>query len=158
MSWSLHAVPVHALTEDGMAEWAARAEFRRGLPDRPPARRPLPTVEQVVTALREARCHGEAWFQVDGVDEPLPERPGFRYVGEVGLHFDDGRDRSAMSEPGRLVVGLSFRKPDCAGVLAAVRRLATIGGPQLVFDDSGDDVFVVYPDGDLAVLRAEWPW
>ncbi|MEV4537778.1 hypothetical protein AB0J82_28770 [Asanoa sp. NPDC049518] len=43
-------------------------------------------------------------------------------------------------------------------MLAAVVALASRAGPLLVFDDSGDQVFVVSPDDDPTHLATHWPW
>jgi hypothetical protein len=43
-------------------------------------------------------------------------------------------------------------------VLAAVCGLASVAGPQLVFDDSVDQAFVVQPDEQVEELVQEWPW
>jgi hypothetical protein len=42
--------------------------------------------------------------------------------------------------------------------LAAVVALAPKAGHLLVFDDSGENVFVVSPDDDPQQLAAHWPW
>jgi hypothetical protein len=43
-------------------------------------------------------------------------------------------------------------------VLAAMCALAPVAGPQIVFDDSGDTVFVVRPGEQAGDLAGEWPW
>ena len=43
-------------------------------------------------------------------------------------------------------------------VQAAASLLALNAGPQLVFDDSADSVFVVWPGERADDLAAEWPW
>ena len=167
MSWSLFVIAAHQAAHDGVLDWADAASHSRGVPDTAPAAVPLPTVSEVLAAFHDAGCHGEAWFQVsDDGSPPLrpcpdPEscaRNGGLDLGEVTLRGaareDLGRPLSSATE----IETVSFRKPSAAGALAAVCALASVAGPQLVFDDSAEQVFVVRP-GELASdLAQEWPW
>jgi hypothetical protein len=95
MSWSVHAVPLHELANEDMAEWATAASFSRGVPQRAPSPLPLPSAAEVLAAFRHAECHGSAWFTVSGIAPrwQLPECPdpdgcsrsGGRDLGEVSL-------------------------------------------------------------------------
>jgi len=134
------------------------------MPDTVPAPVPLPTVAEVLAAFRDAGCHGEAWFQIDDASPPLSRCPdpascarnGGLDIGEVTLRGagQAGLPLTSATE----VETVSFRKPSGAGALAAVRALASVSGPQLVFDDSADQVFVVWPHEREADLALEWPW
>ena len=55
------------------------------------------------------------------------------------------------------IEGMSFRKPIGAAVLSAARALTSSAGPQLVFDDSSDRLFVVWPGERAEELSAAWP-
>ncbi|MFG2059159.1 hypothetical protein ACGFI9_34595 [Micromonospora sp. NPDC048930] len=123
---------------------------------------------QVLSAFREAGCHGVPWFRVAGHDltPDLPGCPdpatcasmGGLDLGEVSLGVVD---RAAGDEPVELdqaVTDIGFRKPSGTAVLAAVVALASQAGSLLVFDDSGEHVFVVSPGDDPTHLAAHWPW
>ena len=145
-----------------------RAGYSRGVPTTAPEAVPLPTVANVLAAFRDAGCHGEAWFTLSdaGASPPLRQCPdtvscarkGGLDLGEVSLR---GAGQAGFGLPlssGARVETVSFRKPSGAGALAAVCALASISGPQLVFDDSADRVFVVWPGELEANLAREWPW
>ncbi|MGK5672209.1 hypothetical protein ACSNOB_05110 [Micromonospora sp. URMC 106] len=122
---------------------------------------------QVLSAFREAGCHGVPWFQVAGHDltRVLPGCPdpascaamGGLDLGEVSLGVD-GADGDEPVELGQAVTDIGFRKPSGSAVLAAVVALASRAGPLLVFDDSGEQVFLVSPGEDSTHLAAYWPW
>ncbi|WP_197699071.1 hypothetical protein [Micromonospora inositola] len=167
MSWHLLVTPLHTAVADDGLEWAAGAESSFGLPEEPPAARELPMVAQVLAAFREAGCHGVPWFQVAGRDvaSQLPGCPdpatcasvGGLDLGEVSL----GVDGAGGDEPVKLdqaVTDIGFRKPSGGAVLAATVALASQAGPLLVFDDSGEHVFVVSPGDDPTHLAQHWPW
>lgn len=167
VSWHLLVAPLHTVLADGGLEWAAGAESSFGLPEEPPAARELPTVSQVLSAFREAGCHGVPWFQVVGqeVTSDLPGCPdratcasmGGLDLGEVSLGVD-GADGDEPVELDQAVTDIGFRKPSGTAVLAAVVALASQAGPLLVFDDSGEHVFVVSPGDDPTDLAQHWPW
>lgn len=160
-------MPPHSLAQDGGLEWAAGAESSFGLPDELPAARALPTVAQVLSAFRDAGCHGVPWFQATGHDvtSDLPGCPdpatcasvGGLDLGEVSLGVD-GAGGDEPVELGWAVTEVGFRKPSGSAVLAAVVALASHAGPLLVFDDGGEHVFVVSPDDDPTYLAGRWPW
>ncbi|MEU8234966.1 hypothetical protein AB0C12_35685 [Actinoplanes sp. NPDC048967] len=168
MSWSLYAVPLHDLAEDGMADWAKSTSFSRGVPDQAPPPRPLPSVGDVLRAFRTAGCHGTPWFIVDatGAAEQLEECPDpsacprtdGRDLGEVSLRAEDHADRDRPLPLDAAVRSLSFRKPDGTAVLAAMCALTPVAGAQLVYDDSADEVFVVRSGERAEDLVADWPW
>lgn len=168
MSWSLHVIALHELAHEGMVEWATAATVSRGVPARAPRPLPLPTVDEVLAAFRRARCHGSAWFAVRGVDPalllpgcPAPARcagTGGRDLGEVSLQAAGHPDRAEPMPPDAGIEQVSFRKPIGVAVLAAVCELASVAGPQIVFDDSADRVFVVRPGERAEDLMREWPW
>lgn len=164
----MYAVPLHEVAGDGGLEWAASARFSRGVPDQVSEPWPLPSVTEVLNAFRSAGCHGTAWFEVGGVDavEGLPGCPdpgtcgsaGGLDLGEVGLGVA-GRVGDEQSLPAQgAVERMSFRKPVGAAVLHAVCALTPLAGPQLVFDDSADQVFVLWPGERIADVVKEWPW
>ncbi|GAA3388539.1 hypothetical protein [Cryptosporangium minutisporangium] len=168
MSWSLFMVPLHSLARDGLAEWLASATSTRGLPDEIPLPRPLPTVAEVLDAFRLAGCHGTNWFEV--IDEDagtrLPECPepttcasvGGLDLGEVSL-YATGQTSSLPPIPADVPVEtVTFRKPSAAAVMRAACALASSAGPQLLFDHSGDPVFVVWPGEVTRELELDWPW
>jgi hypothetical protein len=164
----LFVIPLHHAAYDGVLEWAATATYSRGVPSTMPAAVPLPTVADVLAALRHAGCHGEAWFQVGDADAapPLMQCPdpascahdGGLDLGEVSVH---GAEQANLGLPlgfNTRVETVSFRKPSGAGALAAVCALVSVAGPQVVFDDSADRAFVVWPGEVEADLVQDWPW
>lgn len=167
VSWHLLVMPLHRAAEDGGLEWAAGAESSFGLPEEPPAAHELPTVAQVLSAFRETGCHGVPWFRVAGHDltRDLPGRPGPAScasvdgldLGEVSLGVD-GADGDEPVELNQAVTDMGFRKPSGYAVLATAMVLASQAGPLLVFDDSGEHVFVVSPGDDPTHLAQRWPW
>jgi hypothetical protein len=167
VSWHLLVAPLHTAVADGGLEWAAGAESSFGLPEEPPAARELPTVAQVLSAFREPGCHGVPWFQVAGHDltRDLPGCPdpatcasvGGLDLGEVSLGVD-GADGDEPVVLDQAVTDIGFRKPSGTAVLAVVVALASQAGPLLVFDDSGEHMFVVSPGDDLTHLATLWPW
>ncbi|TYC14257.1 hypothetical protein FXF52_39740 [Micromonospora sp. MP36] len=122
---------------------------------------------QVLSAFREAGCHGVPWFRVAGHDltRDLPGCPdpatcaavGGMDLGEVSLGVD-GVDDDEPVELSQAVTDIGFRKPSGSAVLAAVVALASRSGPLLVFDDSVEHVFVVSPGDEPAHLATHWPW
>ncbi|WP_406084440.1 hypothetical protein OHA01_08285 [Micromonospora zamorensis] len=167
VSWHLLVTPLHVVAADGGLEWAADAESSFGLPVEPPPARDLPMVAQVLAAFRRAGCHGVPWFQVAGHDVTgdLPGCPdpatctsvGGMDLGEVSMGVD-GAGGDEPVELDQAVADIGFRKPSGIAVLAAAVALAPQAGPLLVFDDSGEHVFVVSPGDDLAHLARHWPW
>ncbi|MET7833402.1 hypothetical protein [Micromonospora sediminicola] len=167
MSWTLLVMPLHVAAADGALGWAADAGSSFGLPEELPPDRELPTVAQVLSAFREAGCHGVPWFRVVGPDpaRDLPGCPdpatcastGGRDLGEVSLGVD-GADDDELVEPDRAVRDVGFRKPSGAAALAAVVALASRAGPLLVFDDGGAHAVAVSPGDDPADLARHWPW
>jgi beta-phosphoglucomutase-like phosphatase (HAD superfamily) len=159
VSWSLLAVPLHRYAGAGALDWAASARFSRGVPDRAPDAQPLPTVTEVLAVFRESSCFGVSWFRLaDPSCEVGLAGSGEFDLGEVTIQVVG---RSSLDEPVCVddeVEALGFRKPRPDAVLRAVRALTVTAGPLLVFDDTGFDVFVVWPDDDGADLVAEWPW
>ncbi|MEV7988652.1 hypothetical protein [Micromonospora sp. NPDC085948] len=168
MGWFLVVTPLHQAAENGGLEWAAGAESSFGLPEEPPPVRQLPTVEQVLSAFREAGCHGTPWFQVTGheVTADLPGCPnparcasmGGLDLGEVTLGGVDGATRGEPAALNQAVTHIGFRKPSGLAVLAASVALASQAGPLLLLDDSGSCAFVVSPGDDPTNLAKHWPW
>ncbi|MEU5562867.1 hypothetical protein [Micromonospora musae] len=162
MSWSLLMFPLHIAVEKGGWEWVASAESF-GLPDEPPPPRELPTAAQVLSALREAGSHGTPWFEVaeQDVTSYLPPCPA-----PATCHDAEGADVGEVSLGGdgdpweldRTVTDVSFRKPYGPAVLAVAVALAERGGPMLVVDGGGEEVFVVSPGDDPTHLARHWPW
>lgn len=167
VSWSLLVTPLHCAAEDGVLEWAADTESSFGLPDEPPAARELPTVAQVLSTFRVAGGHGVPWFQVAGFDvtSDLSGCPdpatcasvGGLDLGEVSLGVE-GADGDQPVKLDQAVTDIGFRKPASSAVLAATVALASQAGPLLVFDGSGEHVFVVSPGDDPTHLAQHWPW
>jgi len=166
VSWTLYAVPLHALSRDGMSDWIAAAQFTRGLPDDVPPTLPLPSIVEVLDAFRAAGCHGTNWFEIVGEEAGtrLPECPspghcaGGLDLGEVSVYTTGATSSLPAVAADAPVETVTFRKPDTGAALRAVCALAARAGPQLVFDVSGDDVFVIRPGEQVARLRDEWPW
>ena len=113
VSWSLFLVPAHRLAQQRgpLGELAARlADLTAG-----PMR--LPTVEQVLTALVSADCHGDAWYRLEGLENPLPRCLDYARcdaekghdLGEVSLHC--GRDLAEPVHRDDLVECVSMRSP-----------------------------------------------
>jgi hypothetical protein len=164
----LFVIPLHHAVHDGVLEWAATATYSRGVPSTVPATVPLPTAADVLIALRHAGCHGEARFQVgdDDAAPPLMQCPdpascardGGLDLGEVGLRGAEQADFGLPLSSNTRVETVWLRKPSGAGALAAVCALVSVTGPQLVFDDSADRAFVVWPGEIEADLVQDWPW
>ncbi|GAA2713851.1 hypothetical protein [Actinoplanes palleronii] len=168
MSWSLFVIPLHQAAHGGVMEWAAAATPSRGFPSALPAPVPLPTVAGILVALDRAGCHGDPWFQIRDADAAPPllrcPDPAFcarnrgRDLGEVSLH---GAEQAGLGLPlssDTRVETVSLRKPSRAGTLAAACAIASAAGPQLIFDDSGDQAFIVWPGESEADLAQDWPW
>jgi hypothetical protein len=79
-------------------------------------------------------------------------------LGEVTLRGPAQADFGPLLGAAISVEVVSFRKPAGAGALAAVCALARVSGPQLVFGDSAETVFVVWPNEVAGNLAHEWPW
>jgi hypothetical protein len=168
VSWSLFVLPLHEATRDGGLGWAASADFSRGLPDHAPGTRPPARVLDVLSAFRAAGCHGTAWFEVSDLDADrgLPQCPDPRTcastggldLGEVGLHVTGQVGDKHPLQVDAAVEGVSFRKPSGAAALHAVCALTAVAGPLLVYDASGDQVFVAWPDERAEDLAGKWPW
>jgi hypothetical protein len=137
MSWSLTVLPLHEVARDGGLEWAAGAEFSRGVPDEAPQAQPLPRAGDVLGALRA----------VGGLE-----------LDEIGLHAAGQVSHDQSLPGGAAVEGLSFRKPSGVAALRAVCALTALAGPLLVYDDSADQVFVVWPGERAEDLADDWPW
>jgi hypothetical protein len=168
VSWYLHVLPLReAVRHDGLA-WAASVSFSRGLPDHVPGPQPPARVLDVLGAFRAAGCHGRAWFEVSDLDagSGLPECPdpvtcadaGGLDLGEVSLHVAGQAGGKHPLRAGTTVEGMSFRNPSGAAALHAVCALTAVTGPLLVYDDSEDQVFVVWPDERAEDLAGKWPW
>lgn len=164
MSWSLLVSPLHTLAHNAGWDWAAGVAFAYGLPDQPPPARELPTVRQILSAFRQANCHGVAWFRISGRNPsmdlpPCPDPPKCAEVdgldlGEVSLQTDDEDDLQLDTR----VTTIVFRKPSGRAVLAAMLALASQAGPLLVFDDTADKLIVVSTDDDESRMAEHWPW
>ncbi|WP_238011423.1 hypothetical protein KZZ52_33010 [Dactylosporangium sp. AC04546] len=159
MSWSLFFVPAHRLAQERgrLGEVAAQLVNVAAEPAQ------LLTVEQVLATLVSAGCHGDAWYRLEGLEDPLPRCPDRwrcdaehgRDIGEVSLHC--GRD---LAEPVRrddLVECVSMRKPR-SGSLPAAIALAAMGSAQIAFDTIDGEPFVVMPGQRDEDLAATWPW
>lgn len=159
MSWSAFVLPLHACPVD-VLEWV-REIASADVPEELPGPRPLPTVEQVLTGLRDAGCYGDAWYTIVGSGDPIlpsrrPDSSPDLYLGEVSITVEGAEDRSNPVRLDDRVAGLSFRKPQ-DGLRRAVAMLVALGGQQLVFDTLGEG-FVTGPDCDEEALVAIWPW
>jgi hypothetical protein len=167
MSWSLFVTPLHCVAGDDGLEWAASVSFAYGLPDQPPETLELPTVADVLAAIQASGGHGDAWFEIDGIDTPtLPGCPnraecssgGGLDLGEVSIQAKDRPGPEGRLRPETSTDAVAFRKPFGRAVLRVAVALAATAGPLLVFDDGGDRVFVVSPQDDVAELARHWPW
>jgi hypothetical protein len=164
----MHTVPLSSPGAGEILQWTASASASRGVPERLPAPAPLPSAHAVLTALRAAGCHGTAWFKVTDAataallaecpDPGACSRTGGLDLGEVSLTAAGYADPDQPLPADAVIEGTSFRKPVPAAVLAAMCALAPVAGPQIVFDDSGDIVFVVRPGEQAGDLAGEWPW
>jgi hypothetical protein len=168
VSWSLLVLPLHEAARDGWPSLAASADFSRGLPDHVPGPQPPASVLDVLGAFRAAGCHGTAWFEVSDLDAGLglPECPdpmscadvGGLHLGEVSLHVAGQVSSKHPLRTGTTVESVSFRKPSGAAALHAVCALTAATGPLLVYEPSGNQMFVVWPDERAEDLAGEWPW
>jgi hypothetical protein len=159
VTWSLFLVPAHRLAHEHgpLAEFAAQLANLTAEPMR------LPTVDQVLAALVSADCHGDAWYRLEGLENPLPrcldyarcDAENGHDLGEVSLHC--GRDLAEPVHRDDLVECVSMRKPR-AGALPAAIALAALGAPEIAFDDIDGEPFVVMPGQRAGDLTATWPW
>jgi hypothetical protein len=164
----MHTVPLSSPAAGEILEWTASAPRRRGVPDRPADPAPLPSTRTVLAAFQAAGCHGEAWFTVTDAETAAllagcPDRgdcsrAGGLDLGEVSLTAIGHAGPDQPLPANAAIEGTSFRKPASGAVLAAMCALAPVAGPQLVFDDSAETVFVVRPGERAEDLAAEWPW
>jgi hypothetical protein len=152
-----------SLTDAATLDWV-RNEYPDvyGVPAVPPPRQPLPTVTQLVDAIKQSGCHGSAWFAIEGQDAPsIPPCPqscdGFD-LGEVSLRVKDGTRNGDLVQWKSTVESIGFRKPSGTAVLRTISNLARYAGPFLVLDDGIEDVFVLDPLDDPTRLAAAWPW
>jgi hypothetical protein len=168
MSFYLMMYPLH--TQEA-GHWIAEAKVSYGVPLQTPAERDFPTINQVLSAFRQANCHGWPWLRVRGPSSsidlpPCPdpatchESEGL-HLGEIGLQVDDrGTPRWSHSTVDELeldapVTAMQFRNPVSRGVFAAALALAPQAGPLLVFNDV-DTVFVVSADDDPSRMAENW--
>ncbi|WP_326560093.1 hypothetical protein [Micromonospora sp. NBC_01796] len=168
VSWSLFVVPLDGLSQDGMSDWIASAEFTRGIPEQVPQALPRPSVAEVLDAFEAAGCHGTNWFEVVGEDagSRLPECPspgtcastGGLDLGEVSVYSSGETSSQPAVLADAAVETVAFRKPNPVAVLRAVCALASYAGPQLVFDESADQAFAVWPGEAAGELEDDWPW
>jgi hypothetical protein len=113
--------------------------------------------------LVSAGCHGDAWYRLEGLENPLPrcrhyarcDAENGHDLGEVSLHC--GRDLAATVHRDDLVECVSLRKPR-AGALPAAIALAGLGAPAIAFDDIDGEPLVVMPGQRAGDLTATWPW
>src|SRR5262245_5080811 len=82
-SWT-HGIVLHTLKASDLAEVAKRSSIRR-LPAPLPAPQPLPTVRDLLAALRESGTRGDHWFKVKGRSASLQGPYDDRHVGEISL-------------------------------------------------------------------------
>jgi hypothetical protein len=156
MSWWALVMPLDRYPVDDLA-----GKRVYGLPAAPPQPSPLPTVADVLATLIAAGCHGEPWFSVDGLPDPLPRCPDPSTcdgldLGEVRLQIDTARDMQAPLHLDDHVELVAMRKPR-GGFRAAVVALAATS-PQIVFDDNLDVFVVVHPGDRVEDLADVWPW
>lgn len=128
----------------------------------------MPSVAEVLGAFQSAGCHGTNWFKIVGEEtgSRLSECPnpsacasaGGLDLGEVSV-YSPGEASSSPPIPADAVVEtVTFRKPNAVAALSAVCALASVAGPQLVFDESAEEAFVIWPGEDVEELGDEWPW
>ena len=84
MSWSAFVVPLHDCPPD-VLEWV-REFAPNAIPERLPEPRPLPTVEQILAALRDAGCRWDPWYELAA---PAAPSSGL-YLGEMSIKVVDG--------------------------------------------------------------------
>jgi len=152
-------------------DWIAMARHSYGVPQQTPPARDFPTIQQVLSAFRQANCHGRAFVRVRGpgasIDLPSCPDPAdcaesrSLHLGEIGLRIDDqGTPKWSHStwdelEPDAPVTAVQFRNPVGRGLLTVALALAPRAGPLLVYNDF-DTVFVVSPDDDPSRMAEQW--
>lgn len=166
MSWSMMIMPLHRIPSEELTALAAGCDVVIGLPSAASLEGRLPTTGEVLAAITDAGCHGDAWFDVTSEDLAgllrfCQDRSGCAGasgmdLGEIGLTSPD----MPVDQP--LVLAsevelLSFRTPNPAAVRALSLSLSRVAGPLLVFDDNVDRLFVVEPRTPQGVLD-QWPW
>lgn len=165
-SW-LHLVPIDVLENEDVRDWAADLDLVHGRSELPGSTHELPTVDLVLSALRDSDCHGTAWFAVEHHDVTLdlPGCPdpasctaaGGRDLGEVTVRSEAATSDGPLG-PTDPVTSVSFRKPHPDAVLAVAVVLAERAGPMVVLDDAGTAAVVVSPGDDLAALSSLRLW
>jgi hypothetical protein len=83
---------------------------------------------------------------------------GGLHLGEVSIDVAGQASSKHPLQTGTAVESVSFRKPSGAAALRAVCALTAVTGPLLVYDPSGNQVFVVWPGERAEDLAGEWPW
>jgi hypothetical protein len=168
MSFYKMMAPLH--TREA-SDWIAVAKRSYGIPHQTPPDRDLPSIEQVLSAFRQADCHGRVFLHVRGPSESidLPSCPDPAtcaesdglHLGEIGLQVNDrGTPKWSQSTVDELeldapVMAMSFRNPTRRGLFAAALALAPRAGPLVVFDDI-DTVFVVSTEDDPSQMAEQW--
>jgi hypothetical protein len=146
-----------------MACWSGRLRrVSRAVPDEAPTPL-LVRVADVLEAFRAAGRHGTTWFEVEDVDVrswlPGCSSPatcasvGGLDLGEVSLDVVGPVEWDQPVRSAALVESVSFRKPSGTAALRATCALTSLAEPLLVFDDSGDRMFVVGPQERCARRR-----
>jgi hypothetical protein len=159
VSWSLFLVPAHQLAR----EHGSLGQFTAQLANLAAEAKRLPTVEEVLAELAASGCHGDAWYRLEGLENPLPRCPDYARcaagngfdLGEVSLHC--GKDLAEPVHRDDLVECVSMRKPG-AGALRAAIALAALGAPQIAFDNIGAEPFIAMPGQQAQDLATSWPW
>ena len=171
VTWSLHAIALHKAADEGLFEWAAAASSSRGVPDRAPTPIPLPFSHGRSDCLprRGLPRYGTVPFTVADVNAapPLTEVPGIPAHVRVPADLTSARSVCAPSAnptpdwqchpPPPSRPSHSANRP-ASPYSTAIYKLSSTAGPQLIFDDSADRVFVIRPDEPTEDLVREWPW
>jgi len=162
MSMSITLSPLHTMPDDDLRSWAGNARSRHGVPATATPAQALPTVTDVLAALRVAGCRGTAQFTVLGMDVSAwlpPSSAGSadpNDVGETLLLPAIGQPALTPDRPVALV-SFSYWRSGLA-VLRALCALTPTAGPLLAYDDSARDLFVARPGERAEELAPHWPW
>lgn len=149
-SWT-YAIVLHTMKHSDLLEVARRSSIHR-LPDTVPAPQPLPTVRDLLVALRGSGTHGDHWFKVKGA-QPSPQGPyDERHVGEISLTLPGSPREGDEVEESTEVIGAGFRKGSLVAIFDAMRAFSRVAGDICVLDDEGVLIAILSADAEREVV------
>ena len=153
-SWT-HGIVLHTMKPSELVEVARCSSIHR-LPEALPPPQPLPTVRDLLAALRESGTYGDHWFKVKGAP-PSPQAPhDERHLGEISLTLPGfPLERPDEVEESTELIGVGFRKGSLVAIFDALRAFSKVAGDICVLDNDGVLVAILSADADRDVVGAE---